>query len=489
MTNLEAIAKHLLEQGADDQTIIQRLVLEYKTFKNLPNSTLEKMAEAVLLESRNTNNVIQTTINGHSSLAQQVINYIPANVSMGEGGVGCRGQGDFFVHSLLARLSKTSIKPYISPLSLDDTGAVKFRGKCAQFDDTHPLASKKGIQRENPNNPENLENQDNQEEIILTKMEGMHSRLSDFPFLAGFHVTRAALRDVYVKGGIPLSIMVDVHLADDGDIAKLFDFQAGIATVAEVSNVPITAGSTLRIGGDMVIGDRLTGGIAVVGQMKYSFFRKNIQNHDLILMTEGAGGGTIATTALYSHHPEVVEETINIKFLQASRTLFDHPEICAEIHSMVDVTNGGLRGDLYEINEECGLGVEVHPDKVGDLVNPTVRNLLHQTEVDFLGVSLDALLIYCTPQIAPKIIEVLRAENIKASVIGQVIPEKKVVFISASGEEQIQPRFRESAYTEIKKLVDGIPDSAEEMKQRIKDAYQSAVDKKEALVQYLQTQK
>jgi len=31
--------------------------------------------------------------------------------------------------------------------------------------------------------------------IIVSKMEGIHSRLSDFPFICGFHVTRACLRD------------------------------------------------------------------------------------------------------------------------------------------------------------------------------------------------------------------------------------------------------------------------------------------------------
>ena len=34
-------------------------------------------------------------------------------------------------------------------------------------------------------------------------------------------------------------------------------------------------------------------------------------------MTEGAGGGTIATAAIYSGFPEVVDKTINLNFLDA----------------------------------------------------------------------------------------------------------------------------------------------------------------------------
>ena len=70
----------------------------------------------------------------------------------------------------------------------------------------------------------------------------MHSRLSDYPFLAGFHVTRAALRDIYVMGAKPVALLSDIHLADDGDVAKLFkDRIAGIATVSELIHVPLMA--------------------------------------------------------------------------------------------------------------------------------------------------------------------------------------------------------------------------------------------------------
>ena len=98
-----------------------------------------------------------------------------ANVSVGKQGVGCRGSGDFFVHKIIAELSETEYKAYLAPSSLDDAGAVRL----------HDL---QGTQYEKD------------DLIIVSKMEGIHSRLSDFPFICGFHVTRACLRDLYVKG-------------------------------------------------------------------------------------------------------------------------------------------------------------------------------------------------------------------------------------------------------------------------------------------------
>lgn len=451
MTDLEGIAKKLLRKGISEKEIIQNLINQYKIYKSSPEHILRKMASAILKESQNSLSSVNSLESNRSTIINKLLDISQANITMGQGGVGCRGQGDFFVHDLLAKLSQTSIQPHISPLSLDDTGAIAL----------------------------NIDSfQTSKSTIILTKMEGMHSRLSDYPFLAGFHVTRAALRDIYVKGGIPQSIMVDVHLADDGDIGKLFDFQAGIACVAEVAKVPITAGSTLRIGGDMVIGDRLTGGIAAIGQMEYSFFRKNIVCGDVILMTEGAGGGTITTSALYSGQSDVVLKTLNLKFLKACKLLFQQSSLCSGIHSMADVTNGGLRGDLYEINNESQLGAKVHPETVKSLVDPQVLNLLEGNNIDFLGVSLDALLIFCSSEVAPKICNLLQNNGIKTSVIGEVTPNPEIIFVSQEGEEKILPRFRESAYTPIKQVID--EDSSNEANNEafIFQAYQKAMEKR-----------
>ena len=220
-------------------------------------------------------------------------------------------------------------------------------------------------------------------------------------------------RDLYVKGSKPISIMIDAHLGDDADVGKLFDFMAGVSAISELTSVPITAGSTLRIGGDMVIGNRFVGGISAVGlASKRVLARKNILPGDKILMTEGAGGGTITTTAIYSGNHEVVKETMNIKFLEACEILFKE-DYFDEIRAMCDVTNGGLRGDLYEINYEANCGVTIHEKEVRKLVNQNVLDLLEKVGVDYLGVSLDALLIYCSDKVSDVIIADLAKNKIK----------------------------------------------------------------------------
>ena len=127
------------------------------------------------------------------------------------------GKGDFFAHREIARIiGKTGASVGVD--EMDDAGAVKAGS-----------------------------------EYIVCTVDGMHSRLSDYPYLAGFHVTRATLRDLYVMGATPVMLFSDIHVADDGDVAKIFDYTAGITTVGEMMDVPLVTGSTLRIGGDMAL--------------------------------------------------------------------------------------------------------------------------------------------------------------------------------------------------------------------------------------------
>ncbi|KKN46435.1 hypothetical protein LCGC14_0673120 [marine sediment metagenome] len=163
--------------------------------------------------------------------------------------------------------------------------------------------------------------------------------------------------------------MVDVHLGDDADVSKLFDFMAGVSSISELARVPITTGSTLRIGGDMIIDNRLVGGVSAVGICNNLLARRNIKIGDKILMTEGAGGGTITTTVIYSGNYDVVKKTINVKFLEACELLLNS-DYLKDIRAMCDVTNGRFRGDLYEINYEANCGVTIYEKEVKKLVNP-----------------------------------------------------------------------------------------------------------------------
>lgn len=455
LSDLEGLTRKLIEKGKTRQEITQRLVQEYLDFKDIDKDTANRLANAVFEECIKSDIAILP-----NSFIKDLLAIKKADVSVGKQGVGCRGAGDFFVHKLVANLAETDKKAFLSPSSLDDAGAVKLE----------------------------ISENKNDDLIIVSKMEGIHSRLSDFPFICGFHVARACLRDLYVKGAKPISLMVDVHLGDDADVGKLFDFMAGVSTISELAEVPITAGSTLRIGGDMVIGNRLVGGIAAVGKTKNVLARRNIKPGDKVILTEGAGGGTISTTAIYSGNHEVVNETMNIKFLKACKLILNS-DYKDHIHAMCDVTNGGLRGDLWEINYEANCGVTIYEEQVRNLVNSKVLKMLEAVGVDYLGVSLDALLIYCPEQYAEEIIQDLNSNDIKCAEIGFVDNSKQISLIFKDNiKKDILPRFRESAYTKIKKEIgEETPNIIKHMEERIEHAAEQALIKRKEIIKYINT--
>ncbi|MFX1311063.1 MAG: hypothetical protein ACFFHD_00405 [Promethearchaeota archaeon] len=158
MSDLEGLTRRLMEKGFSKKEIIVRLVNEYMDFKDIEEESATLLAEAIYEECKKSD-----VKNVSNPFMRYLLDINKANVTIGKQGVGCRGSGDFFVHKLIAELSETEKRAYLSPSSLDDAGAIR-------------LSDIEGLKAED-------------ELIIVSKMEGIHSRLSDFPFLCGFHVS------------------------------------------------------------------------------------------------------------------------------------------------------------------------------------------------------------------------------------------------------------------------------------------------------------
>ncbi len=436
--DLEGYARRNLDKGRAMQDIVADLAERIMEIKNTSREYALSLAQAVMVE-----------VSATTTLNSDLLIYEKSGVTMGAFGVGSRGTGDFYAHRKIAEIIGRS-HATVGVEDMDDAGVVQAGGQ-----------------------------------YIVCTVDGMHSRLSDFPYLAGFHVTRATLRDCYVMGARPVMLFSDIHVADDGDVAKIFDYTAGVTTVGELTGVPLVSGSTLRIGGDMVIGDRMTGCVGAVGVADHITARRQAVPGDLLLMTEGAGGGTIATTALYYGYHDVVDRTINLTFLTAADAILKS-DLLSDIHAMTDVTNGGLRGDVHEMAKTAGLRFIVDEQAVMGLIDPHVLRMLLNLEIDPLGVSIDALLIIATPEVISKVQALLLKIGVTSLVIGRVEEGKaEPVLIRNGKEEDFNPRFREAAYTPLKKLVEKEQQNFELMKREVDRAAAAALAKKMRMIQKL----
>jgi len=433
--DIEGYAKRGLSRG--DLDLEQKLTDRILEIKDISRKRARDIASATIVEARAT-----------LSPAGEILAPITSGVTMGEFGVGSRGAGDFYAHEKIAEvIGKTDA--IVDSSHLDDSGVVRISG------------------------------QEDHDRYVVLNIDGIHSRLSDF---AGFHVARAALRDIYVMGALPVAMLSDIHIADDGDVGKIFDHIAGISAIAELTHVPLITGSTLRIGGDMVIGDRMTGGVGAVGIASDLTARIDAAPGDVILMTEGAGGGTISTAALYYEMHEVVDETINITFIEACEALFA-ADLPGRIHAMTDVTNGGVRGDAKEISRTARVKLVFYEEKMRNLVNPKVLSMLESLEIDYLGVSLDALLLIAPPDDASDIMDAIRGAGVKIDVVGEVCEGEGAELVIDGDVRDFTPRFRESAYTPIKKLVgEAAPEDYERMCAAVDHAAAEAAEKRDRAV-------
>jgi hydrogenase expression/formation protein len=287
-------------------------------------------------------------------------------------------------------------------------------------------------------------------------------------------------------GATPVALLSDIHVADDGDVAKIFDHIAGISAVSDAAGVPLVTGSTLRIGGDVVIGERMTGCVGAVGVADTVVTREGAREGDVILMSEGAGGGTITTAALYYGEPEVVQETLNIKFLDACNALLKE-DLVKKVHLMTDVTNGGIRGDANEIAKVSHVKLVFHEDRIRALVNKKVLAMLKRRAIDYLGVSIDALLVICPAEVAEAVKAVVRGAGVRMDEIGQVAAGEGAEIVVAGESRDFSPKFRESAYTPIKKVVGESGRNFEMMKRKVDKAVEEAVRKKDKVKRILES--
>jgi len=462
--DLEEITRGLFREGRSRSEILEFLQR---------TGLSEEFAGALFLEIKNSEE-----LSGVEDRIRDLIIFHPTGLEAGSSGLGSRGEGDFIIHHGIARISSEGI----SPPSDSWTDSAGRSGQAVTALVTPEHQDDGGVVRIPAG------------ELLVVSVDGLHSRLGHFPFLAGFHVARACLRDVLVMGAQPAALFSDVHVATNADPAIILDYTAGISAVGELAGVPLIAGSTLRIAGDLVLGDRLSGAAGAVGVATTTTPRIAALPGDVMIMTSGSGGGTIAAAAVFHGKAEVVRETLNLDFIRFTKQFLDSP-LVQEVHSLTDVTNGGIRGDLQEIARTAELDVVLYTDRFLGLIHSRVLTMLQELDIDPLGVSVDSLLVIAPPGIENEILSFMEGHGMKGDVIGVLEPGTGKVFSetspssqgginngSGSCREEMRPRFRESPYTPIKVVADKEKVDPVVVKKRIDEAVSRAMEKKRWIV-------
>ena len=121
------------------------------------------------------------------------------------------------------------------------------------------------------------------------------------------------------------------------------------------------------------------------------------------------------------------------------------------------------------------------------MVAPNVLNMLETLNIDPLGVSTDSLMLIAPPEIVGDIKKAVGKYDVAISEIGEVNNSGEPILVKEDGSnENLIPLFREAAYTKIKKLVgETTPEDFEEMKQKVQEASDAAIAKKDKVIKHI----
>ena len=264
----------------------------------------------------------------------------------------------------------------------------------------------------------------------------------------GSYAVQVNANDVACTGGVPrwflATLLVPERFTED-QTEDLFTqvLEAcnaiGVTLIGGHSEVtygidrPLVAGTMLGV----VAPDRLvkTGGA---------------QDGDSIVVTKGVAIEGTALLALERaddlRNAGVSEETIT-----QSAHLLDSPGISViadaqtacdtvQVHSMHDVTEGGLITGLREVAFASGLGLAIEEDSVPVL--PLTRQVCQALELDPLGLlASGALLITLPPGDVPALLSALEKKGIDGWEIGMMLAQEEgLISIGREGEVEL-PRF------------------------------------------------
>ncbi len=132
----------------------------------------------------------------------------------------------------------------------------------------------------------------------------------------------------------------------------------------------------------------------------------------------------------------VLLDTLGISVVNEAR-------VCAQagVHSLHDITEGGLIAALHEVATASGLGVAVEEDSVPVL--PETEEVCSALGLHPMGLlASGSVVVTLHPQYTPALLHALEREGIDAWEIGQMLPaEEGRVLFARSGEEVPLPVF------------------------------------------------
>lgn len=251
--------------------------------------------------------------------------------------------------------------------------------------------------------------------------------------------------DVVTSGLAPTYLSIDLNLPLAMSESELTTVWTTIDKECKKMGMAIVCGHTARYDNCKY---PMVGGATVlaVGSLDEYVSPKFARAGDKIIITKGPAieaSGIFATM-----FPGLLAEKYGKEFSERAQRIFykmsvvDDAMIAVKIgvrdegiSSMHDATECGIWGGVYELAQAAGVGVRIEKEKI--VVEECVNEICELFAIDpYKSISEGTLIITCRDNKADQLIRIFQDENIKASIVGELIEPKYGMKLIEHGKEK-----------------------------------------------------
>lgn len=260
-----------------------------------------------------------------------------------------------------------------------------------------------------------------------------------------FHIN---INDIATSGGSPFAIMVTILAPKGTSIDAIKEIMKDISSEAEKIDVEILGGHTEVTDSVNKVIVSITA-LGLVESSKDIIWTKDAMPGDKIIVTKDIC--LEGTSILCKDFKEESLNVLNLKELEYGASFGEEISVLKEgtllkgmAISMHDVTEGGILGALWEVKEASGNGFLIEFEKIP--IRETTLKLSRHFNIDPLRfISSGSMIITVKEENAEKAIKILKDNNIKGTVIGE-IKEKGAFMMQDDIKLSIDPPLRDEIY-------------------------------------------
>ena len=265
----------------------------------------------------------------------------------------------------------------------------------------------------------------------------------------GAYVVHVNANDVACMGGEPkwflATILLPSNKTNEEELESIFQQISNACKALAISWCGGHTEITATVSQPVVVGCLLA---EAPRERRYA--PERIQSEDHIILTKGLA--VEATTILSREKEQALAEAFELEFAQRCRNFLSHPGISVMpearlvwdvpgIHALHDPTEGGLANAVHELLEENELGVEINESQLA--IFPETKVLCEHFDLDPLGViASGALLVVGEVGACEQVMAKFREANVKAAIIGRVLPKDEGRWLVSGSERHPLPLFR-----------------------------------------------